>query len=238
MLSTRHFRSLALLLIVGLLVGCGGGPGISSGPAVTTVDTAKLPKVDTNGYMLDDDQLEVFAPEGWRRGSRTERAMAKFHANNSNNPIVYIHVDASTNPVNLTEDGAAAFQQQIVSELNAEKIKPASPIRIVKAGGKMGVYYTRIGRDKDGAKIERFYVITIANGKRYTLEMIAKKMDYTGSINHVWAILNGMKYGKAAPDEQPADTPAIEVPAEDTPAEDAPAEDAPAEDAADAPAEE
>lgn len=241
MQTTRYFRYLAMILIVGILAGC-GGPGASTSAIDTTVDVSKLPKLNENGYMLDNDSLEVLAPEGWRRGSRTEKALAKFHANSSNNPFVYVHSEASKSPTSLTADGVLAFKQKIAAELEAENIQPASPLRTFKVGDRVGVYYLRVGRDKDDARIERLYAVTVANGHRYTLEMIGKNTDLNENSDNLWALLYGMKFGKAAAaDAAPAtDTPGIGLPAEGTPATDAPAVDAPADDAAaeDAPAEE
>jgi len=220
-LTKTRCRATALLLgvLCGPLFGC-GGPGGSqpaggaggSGAAPSIVGLEKLPEVDPPLGPLDDGRLLVAPPSGWYVPSRDSRFVIRFRlAPEIAYPTILVTA-ADYEPIfNLSAENVEQFAKQVKQEIDerGETNKLVSAVAPILVGERPAVTYQR--RAKSGKQlVERYFLETVAGGRRYTIELRALPGTLDDFQPVAWAVLHGMEFlqtGQPGAAEEPSTPP-------------------------------
>lgn len=217
--------SVVSVLVFGA-IGCGqpGGGGGGSGPAgaasqVRQIDTEGLPKLGSPMAPLDEGRLEVAPPANWHVPPRRSQWLARFQADpGSPYPTIFITAEHSDATFHVTRDNLEQFANTVRNELLADSgtSRLAAGVQPVEVGGFHGTLYRRWG--KSGTRVmERWMLETVANGRRYTLELRAREGLADEYLPQLYAVASGLEFHKgedsgsgvtgieAAPDEESGD---------------------------------
>lgn len=235
-------RNLFLLVALLLLPGCGAsdesskkesknGETATDGPIRRDVDLGLL---DDYGPPLDAARVEIARAKGWKPLPRSAPFLVQYSGSSArNNPLPRIQVTAEASSFGadeLTENNLSDFLDLINTELkeqNKENSIRASnePVAMI-IGNRPCVRYVLAGLLRIGStelSIDKQVLVTVANGRRYTLELQVLKGEIPKSRDESYAMMAGMKFapGAAAPVEpSPDETP----PGEASPSEKPPGE--------------
>ncbi|MDZ7618665.1 MAG: hypothetical protein U1E05_16805 [Patescibacteria group bacterium] len=218
----------AVLLALGGF-GCGGpaeqggesqtGEG---GAAIQKISTENLPKLASPIAPIDDGRLEIAPPEKWHVPPRSSKWLARFQADpGSPYPMIFVTAENSDDLFHVTKDNVNELVSQIRKELQADPDtkRLAAGVQAVAIGGFRGVLYQRWGKASNWV-MERWMLETVANGRRYTVELRSREGSADVFRPHLFAVAAGMKFTKGtaggsaltAMEETPDDKAAEEAP--------------------------
>jgi hypothetical protein len=227
--TLRKAGGLAVLVSVAAMVGCGGGgtgggsggaggaSGESSIPPMRTVKTDDLPKLGAYLPPLDNGRIEAAPPDGWHVPPRDNRWVAMFEPQ-PGDPDVTLLITAqdAAELDRATAENVDSLAERIRDKLagqdrTARLAKTVQPLRV---GDFVGVSYQRFGKVDDYV-VERWMAATVANGRRYTIELRVTE-GIADQYKPAWyAVMAGLKFPSdesAAPESE--DLPEPETPAE------------------------
>lgn len=223
-MRTLRYVCSGLVLTIGL-VGCSGpegGPASApsgAGAKVLQVNAQRLPKLGATLSPVDEGRLEIAPPAGWHVPPRSRRWLVRFQADpGSPYPMIFVTVEDSDALFHVTRENLEEFTAGVRGELLADSDtrRLAAGLQPVVIGSFHGTLYRRWGRS-DGRVMERWMLETVANGRRYTLELRSREGLADEYLPHLYAVASGLKFvaGKdtgsvltiveEAPEVEPAD---------------------------------
>jgi len=220
-------------------VGCGGSGEATQSKTDDEGSTIRRPTKlaeldpDTAVPGLDGGRVEVTPPLGWHRAPRdADRWLIRFNREaDSAYPTIMVNVEQYEDVLNVTDDNLAEFAKQIAAAMEGTKF--SQEIEPIVIGDFRGITYQRRARvpyDYDKIVVDRVFVETVVDSRKYKLELLAKDGTWQRSEPHLHAMAAGLIFPKKTPPEPPTEkTPTEKTPAEKTPAEKTPAEKTPAE---------
>ncbi len=202
-------RTLACVCSVVLLVtgisGCGGPAGRGGGaggdakaPKTRKISTANLPQLADPMPPVDEGRLEIAPPKKWHIPPRNPKWLARFQADpGSPYPMIFVTVDSAENLFHVTRDNLDELAEQVRKELRADPDTKqlAAGVQPVTIGDFRGVLYRRWGRTS-GRVMERWMLETVANGRRYTVELRAREGLAEEYQPQLFAVASGMKFSQ------------------------------------------
>ncbi len=202
-----------------------GTPRSAAAPQTLRIDVKSLPKVGSPIAPIDEGRLEVAPPGNWHVPPRDRRWLARFQADpGSPYPMIFVTAEDSDATFHVTRDNLDEFVAQVRKELlaDADTQRLVAGLQPVEVGSFRGTLYRRWG--KSGTRVmERWMLETVANGRRYTLELRSREGLADEYLPHLYAVASGMKFSKGK-DAGSALT-AIEDPSDEPPADDESADD-------------
>jgi len=188
-----------VFLVLGIF-GCGGpqgGGGSSRSDArIRHISTKKLPKLAATNIAVDDGRLEVAPPAKWQVPPRDRRWLVRFQADlGSSYPMIFVTTEDSDAMVQVTPENLEKFAAQVRKELlaNSSTKRLAQGLQPVVVGDFHGALYQRWGKS-DGRVMERWMLETVANGRRYTLELRSREGLAEEYLPHLYAVASGLKF--------------------------------------------
>ncbi len=219
--AASHWKPIALLLMLlpwAVPFGCGGDSGSQpsggqpAGSGPTIVKAEDLPGLDPALGPLDDGRVMVAPLSGWYIPVRNSDYVIRFRlAQDIAYPTILVTATDYEPIFDLSPENVEQFATQVADEIaqrgeSAGLIAPVAPILI---GGRPAVTYQR--RGKSGKQIvERYFLETVAGGRRYTLELRALQGTLSEFQPYAWALLYGMEFLEQqgpSPLEQPQPGP-------------------------------
>jgi hypothetical protein len=202
--------TLLLGFLACVLAGCGGGEeGGQAQPAAPgklppkVVNVKNLPPLEDPLPAQDEGRVEVAGPKTWRPMSRRESYVAGFSPGSGSTPprvLVRAKAAPAGSPAAVSAENIAAFETYIEPVL-AEELKGKKdirePVRMLIIGDRPWARYVRIG-SMQGQGVERQFLVTVANGRLYTVELqvfMGQLLDHRDSA---YAIAGGMRFLKTA----------------------------------------
>ncbi|MDR0337744.1 MAG: hypothetical protein LBI18_11705 [Planctomycetaceae bacterium] len=215
-----------LVLVISLpisLTGCGGSKKVAAKkdygkPVWLKVDESKFTPLSEDATNLENGTVTVYDPKGWERLSRgAVKAPKGFKSvivfkKNGATIMMTKSQDAKGLP-DLTEDNVEDF-----ADGAQQKFK--SPVKMIKLGNKVGVYFSR--RVADAQRLSKYYdrriVATTINGGLFTYELIADQGKINESLqNALFAVISKTQFENSTPEEDIAALSAPDsVPGRDT----------------------
>jgi len=233
---------LALLLA---LVGCGSkdskdgkkGDGTAKGDEPTWAPfSVEAPKVEfddtTADQTVDNGRMTLKLITDWKEKNEKRGNLFVFLKGGKSYPTLIVQKpeDAPAEIKDLDDTAKTAFLADVTTKIN-DKYKGyiLDKPKLIEINGRPWVFY-RVKMASSTEKLEVVFLTTVANGRKYTLEMRA--IEKKG--NHDWPALltmaGGMSFGG---DKKSADPLPMPEPDKTTPEKTEPAKDAEKEPAAD-----
>lgn len=201
-------------------VGCGGetttqpaAPATPSAPAPATADnsgnysppplqmvlTSNLP--ETNEIPdLDDGRLDGAVPVDWHLARSPEYVLQCRRRLDADYPILMVSVKPETGQADLTRDNVAEFAAAVAAELAEDPSLAETRLRQqvtpVKIGNFIGVEYAH-GAATAKNRLHRYFLVTVANGRRYTVELRALEGTQQGYVSAAQAMAANLKFKPA-----------------------------------------
>jgi len=183
--------------------GCGGGGGDQSsggqagaGGPPTVVKAEDLPEVDTALGPLDEGRVMVAPLSGWFIPSRDSRYVIRFRlAPDIAYPTIVVTAADYESIFDLSPENVEQFAAQVNDEIaqrgeSAGLVAPVAPILIDQCPA---VSYQRRGKSRKQI-VERYFLETVAGGRRYTVELRALRGTLEKFRPFAWAVVHGMEF--------------------------------------------
>lgn len=177
--------------VLALAVGCGGSsqpapkgkPTAGKRPAarqatppIATVDVAKLPKLTGGLPPLDDGRFKIDTPDGWRIAPRHKDYLIRLQLSGATYPLILIQSAPSPDLARITRKNLGEFaarrQAALDKELGGQGVELAKEVTPIQVGDFLGVEYQRRAHTEK-VTLDRLFLVTVAEGRLYTLEMRA-----------------------------------------------------------------
>jgi hypothetical protein len=195
-------------LTAALAWGCGKPPSPPSDTKPSkvnrpseTIDVDSLPAVDGAVPPLDDGRLRLSLPGDWYRLPRSKQFLVAAQlSRQAKYPSISIHVEPTTgaddmSPDDWTADDLKIRAAEVQMELDQEQAKLAEPARPIRIGPFVGVQYAK-GAKVDKLPLERLFLVTVAGGRRYTLELRAVHGELHKFRPLAQAVAASMQFGR------------------------------------------
>lgn len=133
--------------------------------------------VDRTTPPLDDGRVEISLPEDWVWAPRSKDYLIRAQmSRDARYPNVTVYAEAAPDIEDASSENAIelekTFHTMLDEELAPQGLKLDEPVHAVQIGGFFGVEYVR--RAKIGAdSVERLFLVTVKNGRKYSLELRA-----------------------------------------------------------------
>ena len=224
--SLRCFAELSLLSssLLGfslLLVGCDGKqqttpvakPQPPKEPPLVHVEG--LPELDDYyGPRLDENRIQVPLPVGWYVRPRSSKYLIRIQPSASlSYPSIIVTATDYVEVFNLSPQNVNEFSRQITDSMEAHGTAARLIVAVapIKVGPVSGISYRRRGRL--GTKImERLFIETVAEGRKYTFELRAHTGTLSESRPYLLAVVAGVRFldiqAVDRPPEEPSSDPA------------------------------
>jgi hypothetical protein len=201
-----------------LLTGCGDSKKTAAKrdygkPVWLNVDESKFAKLSEDATNLEGGTVIVYDPEGWERQSRgSVKAPKGFKS------VIVFKKSGATIMMTKSQDakGLPELDEENIEEFaDGAQQKFKSPVKMVKLGDKVGVYFSR--RVADAQRLSKYYdrriVATTINGGLFTYELIADQGKINESLqNALFAVIFKTQFENSASEENTAeDEPAKET---------------------------
>lgn len=231
-IASSYWRGIGLLLLLAWAApfGCGaqrspqpsGAQAVGSGPTIISLEG--LPALDPPLGPLDDGRVMVSPLNNWYIPVRDSQYVIRFRlAQDIAYPTILVTASDYEPIFDLSPENVEQFAKQVADEMagqgaSAGLVAAVAPILI---GQRPAVAYQR--RGKSGKQIvERYFLETVAAGRRYSLELRALQGTLDKFQPYAWALLSGMEFldkqGPATPQqpqpgpEEPGQGPSSPVP--------------------------
>ena len=188
-----------LIVPLALALGCGRSQKAPVSDESETFEVVDLAELDEPMPPLDADRIEVSPPKGWHTPSRSSEWIVRFTVSRKlSYPSIIITAEDFEKIFNVSKDNVDEFAQQIALGLEQDPkvAKLADPVTPVEIGTLVGVTHRRRAKIKKSI-IERQFVETVVAGRKYTLELRARKGTLDEYRPHLLAVANGIKFLKA-----------------------------------------
>jgi hypothetical protein len=216
-------KTLLIFLIVSVVTlplsvtGCGGSKKSAAKkdygkPVWLKVDESKFAKLSEDATNLENGTVTVYDPEGWERLSRgAVKAPKGFKSvivfKKSGATLMMTKSQDAKDLPDLDEDNIEEF-----ADGAQQKFK--SPVKMVKLGDKVGVYFSR--RVADAQRLSKYYdrriVATTINGGLFTYELIADQGKINESLqNALFAVIFKTQFENSTPEENTTDVIPLEI---------------------------
>ncbi len=221
---------LAVFLVLGT-VGCGGpeggrAPSRSASVQVRQISTKDLPKLSSPIAPVDGGRLKIAPPQNWHVPPRRAQWLVRFQADPGiPYPMIFVTVEDSDATHHVTRDNLEEFAAEVRRALLAgpDTARLAAGLQPVTVGDFHGALYRRWGKSS-GRVMERWMLETVANGRRYTLELRSREGLAETHLPHLYAVASGLKFSKG--EDAGAPLPPIEEAPDDETTEEEPEDDA------------
>jgi hypothetical protein len=173
-------------------------PFSADAPKIEFDDTAEVPP-------LDNGRMNIKVLDGWKETNQKRPGMLFIYLKGGKpNPVLLVHKpeDAPAEIKDLDDTGKTAFLADVTSKIN-DKYKGyiLDKPKVIDINGRPWVFY-RVKMASASEKLEVAFLTTVANGRKYTVELRA--IEKKG--NHDWPALLTMASGMSfAGDMKPAD---------------------------------
>ena len=172
------------------------------------VDATDLPVVDRTTPPLDDGRVEISLPEDWIWAPRSKEYLIRAQmSRDAKYPNVAAYAEAAPDMEDASSENAIElvkiFRTTLDKELAPQGLKLEEPVHAIQIGGFFGVEYVRratVGADS----VERLFLVTVKNGRKYTLELRALQGSLPRFRSFGRAIAASMNF---APDVQAVGVP-------------------------------
>jgi hypothetical protein len=167
--------------------------------AGATIDVASLPEVDGALPPLDDGRLTLSLPGDWFRLPRSKQYLVAAQlSRQAKYPAITIYVEAAGNaddmPENWDEDDLKDRAAELQADFDEQEVKLAEPVKPVRIGPYIGVQYAR-GAKVEKLPLERLFLVTVAGGRRYTVELRAVHGELHRYRSLALAVAASMRFG-------------------------------------------
>jgi hypothetical protein len=206
-------RTLLIFIFISLIflpisvTGCGGGKKTAAKkdygkPVWLTVDESKFSKLSEDATDLENGTVTVYDPEGWERLSRgSVKAPKGFKS------VIVFKKSGATIIMTKSQDakGLPDLDEENIEEFaDGAQQKFKSPVKMVKLGDKVGVYFSR--RVADAQRLSKYYdrriVATTINGGLFTYELIADQGRINETLqNALFAVISKTQFENSATQE-------------------------------------
>jgi len=209
MRSSRIWRTVSLIVLVGFVAGCPTAPSTPSREESSAILPENLPKLGDYMPPLDDERIEVAPPAGWHIPSASSKYIVRFQTDVQTKYPSIIVTGKDYEPIfRVSKDNVKQFAAQVKS---AESLSSVEPIEVGKF---IGVTYGKRAKEKQSINkiLERLFLDTVVAGRRYSIELRTREGSLVEAQPYLFAVANGIKFLKAEPaQEEPV---AEEVPGE------------------------
>ena len=220
-ISAIPWLAVCLAAGLGLPAGCGDTdpePSQSDGQESKPLQLSDLPPLADPIGPLDQDRLTVAAPKDWHIPSRDSRWLAHFQlSDRAVYPHIFLTVEDYPAIDNVGKDNVDVFAEKKAAALANDPevstlLDPVTPIAI---GHFNGISYRQRGKAK-GKVIERVFLETVVDGRKYTVELRTLEGDLRRYRPHLQAVAVGLKFLRPEPSTD-TETPDTETPDTETP---------------------
>ncbi len=219
---TRRLSMLvSWLAILFTVVGCGGGNGSgtsSNGGGKTGADSGQagvkeysadqLPIGDYLPLPLDGGRVEIAAPKAWQIPPRRSDVLAWFKKQmNAKVPTIIVSAEEAkgTEFDPVTRENVRDFAQAVAAELKQAEKKLIEEVLPVILGDTACARYVTGGHLRStGTYVEQQFLVTQANGRRYTIELQVLRnrlVEDTDDRDAAYAVAAGLKFLAKAPSD-------------------------------------
>lgn len=210
------FVMLGALLVLG---GCGGeqpapvvpaaGPSTPTPPAeVKPPELPPLQMVLTSGLPetneipdLDGGRLTGAVPAEWVLARSPDTILQCRRRADSDYPILMISAKDDAAQGTIQKENVQAFAKTIAAELAADstlaETRLSEPVTPVKIGDFYGVEYGH-GAKTSKHRLHRYLLVTVVDGRRYTVELRALEGTQSGYLAAAQAMAGNLKFKPAA----------------------------------------
>jgi len=178
----------------------GARPPKASKSAGATIDVASLPSVDGAVPPLDEGRLTLSLPDDWFRLPRSKQYLVAAQlSRQAKYPAITIHVEAAGDaddvaPENWAADDLKDRAAEMQADFDEQKVKLAEPVKPIRIGPFVGVQYAR-GAKVEKLPLERLFLVTVAGGRRYTVELRAVHGELHKYRSLALAVAASMRFG-------------------------------------------
>jgi hypothetical protein len=167
-------------------------PAKPAAPTITSIPADDLPKMGALVGPLDDGHLEVPVPDGWYVPPRDSKYLFRM-AREQNVAYPTIIVEGgekeAADPDSLGKENVLEYAKSLQADLAGAGEPPE--VRALNIDGVYAVAYDK-GAKAGGTSLNRQFLITIQQGRKYTVELRAFRgtlKDYRGKAYGVAARL-------------------------------------------------
>ncbi len=209
-----------------LVAGCGGGDGggngnggsTNGGPAPATgsgggdgeikqYKLSELPKLGDPLPPLDGGRVQLAPPTGWHVLPRSSDYVTGFYKTDRNKlpRIIIDGADEADGPATLTAAELPAFVKKIEAEVNKDLTDNEvllEPVRPLILGDTPCARYVRAAKIRvlsSAVAAEQMFLVTVLNGRRYTLRLQVAKGELLGARDACYSVAAHLKPAEGAP---------------------------------------
>ena len=205
---------LILFCTFAMLAGCSGGERIvpdrpaerapvsgASNPQSSASEPAAVAELPALGdaVKVDDGRLSVAGPADWVRPPRDPKWLARFEMTSGTPyPAILVPPAAESDFANVTKENAAEFARHLQAELQQElsaqgyKVPEVKPLVLEHFAG---AEYSRQAKVQGrNVQLNRLYLVTVAGGRKYTVEMHALFGTQATFRPHALAVADGLRF--------------------------------------------
>lgn len=191
-----------------LVLGCGAREKAPVSTQKKIVEIGELPKLGDPIGPLDEGRVEVSPPEDWATLSRKTGWVIRFKESEKlSYPNLRVTAEDYENIFNVRKDNVDEFAKQIAGALREDEsvTKLAEAVTPMEIGGLVGVTYGRRAKDSKDRKVEQRFIETVVAGRKYKIELQARRGTLERYRPHLHAVAGGIKFLKADTAEPPED---------------------------------
>jgi hypothetical protein len=181
-----------------LALGCGNSSDQATdgdAAAVVQVSTKNLPALAEYLPPLDDGRIQLAGPRGWRPVPRSSKFLARFkRTKDEQYPTIIVTAQDSQSVGDVERGNVEKFAARLAKETGAKNVSP------LVIGDFVGAAYRKYGKEqgKTSQVLDRLLLVTVVDGREYTLELRARDGELDESRERLFAVAHGAKFLKAA----------------------------------------
>ncbi|HUT89980.1 MAG TPA: hypothetical protein VMY37_10805 [Thermoguttaceae bacterium] len=208
-----------LVVPLGLPAGCGTGPDDASPKKRSTVvGTQELPSLSDYLPPLDGGRIEFAPPKGWNVPPASSDYVVRVRKSAKENyPSIVVTAEDSEGIANVTAENVKEFAGQVAAAVEKDKsaVKPM-------IGKFVGVAYRKRAKVRKPVTriLEVLYLETAVAGRKYRIELRCEEGSLEKSQPYLFAVVEGIRFLEAGPDEKPEETAATKEEPEEEPQKD------------------
>jgi hypothetical protein len=188
----RGLHIIGLMAPLIILVGCQRtAPPSRAASEPREIGGQDLPELGEYMPPLDGERIEVAPPEGWTVSPRGEGYVVRFRESTAEKyPMILVTAEDCEAVANLSPDNVREFADRTRRE---ESLGAAEPITI---GDFVGVVYGKRGKEAKSLNriLERLLLVTVADGRKYTLELRTWEGQLEKSKRALFAVAGGIRF--------------------------------------------
>ena len=188
----RGLHVVGLMVPLSIFVGCQRtAPPPAAAPRLPEIRRQDLPELGEYMPPLDRERLEVAPPKGWTVSPRTEGYVVRFRESTAEKyPMILLTAEDCEAMGNLSQDNVRDFADRTRRQ---ESLGTVEPITI---GDFTGIVYRKRGKEAKSVDriLERLLLVTVANGRKYTVELRTREGRLDEGKRALFAVAGGIRF--------------------------------------------